>query len=156
MQRYYKLKRLGRLDQFTLKEGVLLARELIQATIDLAPPAAGVGGPVDIATVTSRGVQWVQRKAESAPLPAPHGRVYDSKLSVQNLDGLECVRCDFTDARLFYAGYRDVELVGSKFGGTCRLALAPEAGQRNPSAVARLKALVRGKCSIVIQNSNFP
>jgi hypothetical protein len=57
---------------------------------------------------------------------------------------------------LFYAGRADVELVDSRLGGSCRLALAPDAEQRNPTVVARIKALVQDKCSIVIQDSNYP
>jgi hypothetical protein len=156
MRRYYWLKKWGRLDQLTLREGVSLARELVQSTIDLSPPTAGVGGPIDIAVVTRNGVRWVQRKQTFASLPRPHYRVFDSQVPLQDLDDFECVRCDFTDARLFYAGDADVQLVNSKFGGSCRLALAPDAEQKNPEATARLKALMQGKCRIVVQDSNFP
>lgn len=158
MRRYYRLKKEGRLDQFRLSDGILLARELVQATIDRASQAAGVGGPIDIATVTTRGIHWVQRKNTAASFPPPHPRVSDSSFagSVQILDGLECVRCDFTDARLFYVGSEDVQLIDSKFGGACRLTVAPDAERRRPEVVARLKALVRDKCEILVQNAGFP
>ncbi len=55
MRRYYRWKNAGQLDRFTLDEAVVLARELVQATIDLAPRSAGVGGPVDIATLNQSG-----------------------------------------------------------------------------------------------------
>jgi hypothetical protein len=156
MRRYYVLKKGSRLDQLTLREGVLLAKELVQSTIDLKPPTAGVGGPIDVAVVTRNGVRWIQRKRTVALLPSPHPRVFDSQISLQELDDFECVRCDFTDARLFYAGDADVQLVDSKFGGSCRLAVAPDAERKNPEATARLKALMQGKCRIVVQDSNFP
>ena len=81
--------------------------------------------------------------------------MFDSKLTLQGLDNLQCVRRDFTDARLFYAGYGDVQLIDSRFGGTCRLALAPEAEARQPEVVRRLKTLVQDKCKVTVQNSNY-
>jgi len=156
MRRYYLLKREGRLDQFTLREGTLLAKELVKATIDLAPISAGVGGPVDVATVTKSGVHWVARKDHAAALPNEHIRVQDSQISRQGLDGFECVRCDFTDAQLFYEGLDDVQIIDGKFGGDCRLALSPFAASRRPETVARLSVLVQGKCRITTQMTNYP
>lgn len=158
MRRYYLLKREKRLDQMTLKDGIALAVALVQATIDLAPAEAGVGGPIDVATVTTSGIKWIQKKANYASLPPAHSRVNDSNFrgTFQTLDNFQCVRCDFTDAHLFYEGLSDVELVDNTFGGSCRLALAPLAETRKPDVVARLKALMDGKCRIVVQNSNYP
>ena len=158
MRRYYSLKGDGQLDRFTLREAISLARALVQATIDLAPPDAGVGGSFDVATLTRDGFHWVQKKPTFADLPSPHSRVFDSRFAgaPQNLDNLECVRCDFTDSKLFYAGTADVELVDNTFGGSCRLALAPDAEQRRPDVVRKLKDLMHGACRIVIQSSNYP
>ena len=154
--RFYQLKRKHRLNEFMLKDAVLLAREMVQATIDLSDEKAGVGGPIDIATITRRGVRWIQRKCDSELLQRTHFRIYDSRLTLQTLDNIECVRCDFTNARLFYAGDADVQLVEAKLGGSCRLAIAPDADKKNPQALAKLKSLVQGHCRIVVQQGNFP
>ena len=156
MLRFYQLKRTHRLNEFTLNDAVLLAREIVQATIDLSDQDAGVGGPIDIATITQGGVRWIQRKCGSELLPRTHFRIYDSRLTLQTLDNIECVRCDFTNARLFYAGDADVQLVEAKLGGSCRLAIAPDADKKNPQVAAKLKSLVRGHCRVVIQKGNFP
>lgn len=55
MDRYYQLKKLARLNELTLDEAASLARNLIQATIELSPESAGVGGPIDIAVITRTG-----------------------------------------------------------------------------------------------------
>lgn len=154
--RFYQLKRMHRLNEFTLKDAVLLAREMVQATIDLSNEDAGVGGPIDIATITQGGVRWIQRKCDSELLPRTHLRIYDSRLTLQTLGNIECVRCDFTNARLFYAGDADVQLVDARLGGSCRLAIAPDADKKNPQALAKLKSLVQGHCRVVVQQGNFP
>ncbi len=156
MRRYYASKQNGTLNQFTLQEGVSLAEELVQATIDLAPASAGVGGPIDIATVTKTGIHWIQHKANAEALPPSHFLITNSHLSPQVLDDLECVHCDFTNAKLFYAGKADVVIVDGKFGGSCRLALSPDAESRRPAVVTRLRAFVQNKCQIVVQSSNYP
>jgi hypothetical protein len=71
LRKFYERKRAGTLDQFTIKEAVDLARTLVNATVALAPREAGVGGPVDILTVTPQGISWVQRKTNAAPFPPP-------------------------------------------------------------------------------------
>ena len=158
MKRYYRLKRAGQLDRFTLADAIILARELVQATIDFAPQSWGVGGPIDLATVTRTGVHWIQRKSGNAPLPTPHIRVTNSTFgpSPQVLDNLQCINCDFTDSHLLFAGTADVQLLDSKFGGKCRLVITPEAKRHRPDTVEALQQLIGHKCGQVVQESNYP
>jgi 20S proteasome alpha/beta subunit len=152
MRRFYKLKRKGRLDEISLDDGVELAKQLVAATIAVAPTTAGVGGPIDILTVTKDGVRWIQRKQVTADLPPPYiARFFNSTLGAghQDLDGLECVRCLFRDMALRYNGDRDVQLLGCTFAGSCTLTLARDARNKNPEAVARLLNLVAGKCQVI-------
>lgn len=150
MLKFYDRKRSGHLDDFTLAEAVDLAKLLINATITLAPAEAGVGGAIDVLSVTNTGVHWVERKRNSAPFPPPFStRMAFNKMSssYQPLDGLQCVRCTFQDMKLTFAGNADVELLGPTFEGTCHLTILPGARQRMPVVVDRLKHLVAGKCT---------
>lgn len=153
MKRYYALKTEGQLDQFTLDEAILLARELVQATIDLAPQTAGVHGPIDIATLTGTGLHWIQRK-HAARFPSPHPSVSNSRFRDwhQPLENLQCIHCDFTDTQLVFNGNADVQLLDSTFGGNCRLFIAQNAKRKMPEVVSSLKQLVEGKCRIIEQN----
>jgi hypothetical protein len=58
--RYFELRSQNKLDSITLEEEVNLAEALIAETIRIAGPQLGVGGQVDIATMTPNTVfQWV-------------------------------------------------------------------------------------------------
>jgi hypothetical protein len=59
--RYFELKSQNKLDSITLDEEVKLAEALIAETIHIAGPQLGVGGQIDIATMTpTAGFQWVK------------------------------------------------------------------------------------------------
>jgi hypothetical protein len=152
MRKYYRLKRQGTLDSFALNDAVSLARTLVEATEDMAPPEAGVGGPVDIATVTSRGVKWIQEKKTPAPTLPPF-RVRLSEMRIprgMSLDGLECISCTIPDGTLLtYEGDFDAALIDTKFEGRCSLILGPNAGLKHPETVQRLFQLLKDHC-------NFP
>jgi len=150
MQKFYDRKRSGHLDEFTLPEAVDLAKVLVRATIALAPAEAGVGGAIDILSVTNTGVHWVERKQTSAPFPPPIGvSVAFNEMSGgnQRLDGFQCVRCTFHDTKFTYAGNGDVQLLGSTFDGRCQLTVLPGARQRMPMVVNRLERFFAGKCA---------
>jgi hypothetical protein len=152
MRKFYALKAEGRLDQLRLAEAAELARTLVDATIALAPPGAGVGGPVDVITVSRDGVTWLQKKHNPAPIPPPYRlRLFSSSVSKgrQELDGLECVRCTFTDVDFTYRGDADVQLIGCEFEGSCKLTLSDDAMRKNPRAVQRLRKLLSGKCEVI-------
>jgi hypothetical protein len=150
MRRYYDLKGAGELDRFTLDEAVILARELVQATIDLAPETAGVHGPIDIAILTRTGIHWINRK-HATRFPSPHPSVIDSSFGSwhQVLDNLQCIHCDFTDTQMVFKGNADVQLLNSKFGGKCRLFIRCNARYKMPEEVSSLKDLVKGKCEVI-------
>jgi 20S proteasome alpha/beta subunit len=158
MVRYYRQKRAGQLDRFTLAEAIMLARELVQATIDLAPESAGVGGPIDIATITKNGFHCIQRKCRFASLPTPLIRVTNSTFGASPLvlDNLQCINCNFTDSHLLFDGTADVQLYACKFGGKCRLVITPKAKRRSPDRVEALQELVGHQCIQVEQQSNYP
>ena len=151
MKLFYERKQKGRLDEYTLTEAIELARTLVAATIASAPSEAGVGGPIDILTLTKDGVRWVGRKERSAPFPKfPGPLVVQSTFGEgkQPLDGLNCVRCRFVDMDLSYAGNADVELISPTVSGRCRLNILPEASRKMASTVDRLKRTFANKCEI--------
>jgi hypothetical protein len=155
LRKFYERKRAGTLDQFTIKEAVDLARTLVNATVALAPREAGVGGPVDILTVTPQGISWVQRKTNAAPFPPPFGiRSFGGQFieSGQDLDGFECFRCRFRNAVLYYHGNGNLELVEPIIEGTCRLELSADARHKMPVVVERLVRVLSGKCEIAEQH----
>lgn len=157
MKRYYNLKRTGKLDQLTLSEGIILARELVQATIDLAPQSAGVGGPIDIATVTKSGFHCVQQKCRVARLHSTKLTVTDSTFGPyqQDLDNLQCINCDFTDTHMYFAGTEDVQLLNSKFGGQCQLVIASAAKRDRPEIVQALQKEIGQECDQVVQKEDY-
>lgn len=150
MKKYYSLKRVGRLDSFGLEDGVELAKTLVAATEELAPATAGVGGPIDVVTVTARGVNWIQKKTEVAPPPPYRLRMSDSRIpNNMSLDGLECISCVIPDGTvLWYSGKFDAQFIDPVFEGRCNLVVYPEANRSNPQTVRRLFNLFRDHCNI--------
>ena len=156
MKLFYERKRQGHLDEYTLEEAIELASGLVSATIMSAPQEAGVGGPIDVLTVTKDGVHWVKRKERSAPFPPPfRSRFVVSRFGGgrQPLDGLECVRCTFRDIEFSYAGDGDVELLAPNIEGNCRLKISPDARRKMPLVVDRLKHALSNKCEIIEEPS---
>jgi 20S proteasome alpha/beta subunit len=152
MRRYYERKVVGHLDEFSLDEAIDLAKVLIQATYRNAPDDAGVGGPIDIATVTGSGTTWIARKMNAAPPPPPYRArffVGTFKKSGQLLDGLECVRCIFEDMAFTFSGDADVQLLGCEFRQGCSLTIKSGASRKMPQVVERLKRLMQPHCTIL-------
>ena len=151
LQRYYSLKASHKLDDMTLDDAVELAKALIRGTYQFCPHDCGVGGNIDIATVTERGFEAVQLKKTVAPLPPPFVvRMIEDHISgKQELDSLsQCVRCVFIDSTLSYNGIRSVELVEPIVQGTCVLTFTKEAFLRQPKAAAQIAESFKGKCII--------
>jgi 20S proteasome alpha/beta subunit len=152
MKKFYERKKQGHLDEYSLEDAVALAKALVAATIEILPPQAGVGGPIDVLTVTKNGIHWVQRKERSAPFPPPyHVRFFGTRIGGggQPLDGLECIRCRFHDIEFSYAGDGDVELLAPVIEGHCRLKVLPDARRKMPLVVDRLKRALANKCEII-------
>jgi hypothetical protein len=158
MLRYYRLKRDGKLNDLTLRDAVRIAELVIKATEQLAPTESGVGGPIDIATLTAaRGVTWIRKKSNSAPVPPPfHVRFTMSALPVAEpprdfaLDGVQCIRCRIANGSLFtYHGNADVELIDPIFegAGRCSVLLFENANHKQPQAVERLISALGRRCS---------
>jgi 20S proteasome alpha/beta subunit len=151
MKKFYERKKQGRLDEYSLQEAVDLAKALVAATIEILPPQAGVGGPIDVLTVTKDGTQWVKKKEHVAPFPPPyHARFFWGSFGQggQPLDGFECIRCTFRDIEFSYAGDGDVELLAPTIEGHCRLKVSPDARRKMPLVVDRLKHTLANKCEI--------
>jgi Proteasome subunit len=150
VKKFYERKRSGQLDHFTLAEAVELAKVLVETTIRFAPPKAGVGGPINILTVSKQGFNWVQ-KTQFAALPPPF-RFRESGAFIENglqpLDGLECFLCRFSNVHFTYDGNADVELVGTKFENGCALAISPRAKETRPDVVRRLKKTLGRHCQV--------
>jgi hypothetical protein len=157
MKKYYMMKRRGRLDEVTLKDAVRLAEVIVRATEELAPPEAGVGGPIDVATVTPAGVHWIRKKTNVAPVPAPfRARYAGGNLPVNkapfgmNLDGIQCISCTIADGSLFfYDGDADTELIDPEFqgAGRCSVILRDGANRKRPDAVRRLISALGNRCN---------
>lgn len=151
MNVFYERKQQGHLDEYSLEEATKLAKALVSATIASAPPQAGVGGSIDVLTVTKSGVHWMQRKERSTPFSPPYqARFILAKITggKQPLDRLECVRCTFRDIEFSYAGDGDVELLAPVIEGHCRLKVSPAARRKMPLVVERLKRALADKCEI--------
>jgi 20S proteasome alpha/beta subunit len=154
MKKFYERKQQGHLDEYRLEEAVDLARALVAATIAALPPEAGVGGPIDVMTVTKGGIHWIQKKEHSAPFPPPFGvRFFGGTFGPGGmpLDGLECIRCTFLETKFSYAGDGDVELLSPAIDGHCQLTLSPDARRKMPQVVDRLKRALADKCEIIEQ-----
>lgn len=158
MRKYYSLKKRGALDSLNLEDGVELAKTLVAATEELAPTSAGVGGPIDVATVTAQGVKWVQRKTAVAPPPLFRIRMEDSRISrAMAIDGLECIRCTIADGTvLLYSGEFDAQFIDPVFEGRCSLSVSPEASRSYPQTVRNLVKLVRDHCNVSGANQVNP
>jgi hypothetical protein len=152
MREFYRRKRSGTLDEFTLKDGIELARTLIQATLKTAQPSWGVGGPIDILTVTKTGTHRVAQKHEQTVPPPFHESMrfntFANSVEPVDLDGLQCLLCTFRNVNLFYNGTGRVELVRPRFEGSCELTLGGEAREQRPQDVEYLEHLVSGHCQI--------
>jgi hypothetical protein len=147
---FYRRKASGTLDSFTLKEGVDLAQAFVQATLQTSLPSWGVGGPIDVLTLTQHGTTWKVQKHEQEFPPAFHE--YRRQISMANgnelLDGLQCLLCRFENMTLRYEGLAPVELVRPKFEGKCELLLGNNARKQRPIDVQYLEQLVAGHCSV--------
>jgi hypothetical protein len=151
MKLFYERKQQGHLDEYSLKEAIELAKGLVAATIAAEPQDGGVGGPIDVLTVTRDGVHWIQRKERSAPFPPPFGNLLVAATlggSHQPLDGLNFVQPIFNDMDLSFAGNGNVQLLKPTITGSCRLRILPGARRKMPVVVERLKRTLADKCEI--------
>ncbi len=65
LKKYYKNMETGNVERTTLKDGIELARTLIECAIRHSPPEAGVGGEVQMAVVERRkGFRWLSRLSD--------------------------------------------------------------------------------------------
>jgi 20S proteasome alpha/beta subunit len=158
MREFYLRKRLGTLDGFSLKSAIELSRTLIQATLETAQSSWGVGGPIDVLTVTKTGARWIVHKSEQSLPPPFHKTVVNVRLmnGEEPLDGLQCLLCTFENMKLYYSGNGRVELVRPRFEGTCELTLGSKAGEQRPDDVRYLKRLVSGHCETKQSESACP
>lgn len=151
MKKYYFMKRQARLDSFSLLDATDLARVLVQATETQAPVEAGVGGPIDIATLTTEGVKWVQKKTVATE-PSPRFRIRFSDMTLPSgtsFDGIECLSCTIPDGAVYwYRGQGDANFIDLKFQGRCSLVFGPDAVRTRPETVQKLKDAFRAKCSM--------
>lgn len=153
MRKYYRLKRLRALDTLSLQEAVSLADTLVAATEKLSPEERGVGGPIDIATVTPQGVKWIRKKTNVAPIPAPfqirfEGGNLPKQLFGMYIDGVQCIDCAIPDQSLFfYKGDADLELIDPIFEGRCSVILEEGAKNKQPQVVRRLISALNKRCT---------
>jgi hypothetical protein len=152
MLKYYRLKAAHKLDEMTLAEAVELARALVDATIRFAPADYGVGGPIDVATVTPQGFTWVARKQQ----PYTDGLPLDNILiqlaftdARQPLDGFNCIKCQFVNMEFSFAGNAPSQLIEPKISGRCVLRLKSGAAAKMPDVVSDLKFFLSDRCAII-------
>ncbi len=161
MKRYYSLKQQNKLSELTLADGTALAQLLIEYAIDFASthpypsyPCRGIGGSIDMLTVTSRGVEWLRppdiSKRAAIP-PVYHARVINSDINGK-LDGLEVLRGTIpVNATLTFSGLGEVRMVQPKFAGACTFILDNDAEERMPSTAATLKTVLGHSCDVYRQ-----
>ena len=152
MRRYFELKKAGHLDKLSLSEAEQLATGLVEDTVNRAPEADGVGGPIDVATLSSDGFRWIARKQNVAPLtPMFQQRLINSGAAdgFQTLDGFECVRCTFRNETFTFKGTADFRLVQPIFRDECKVTLDADAKYKMPQAVERIRRVMGGHCKIM-------
>jgi hypothetical protein len=161
MRRYYLLKTQHRLGELTLAEGEQLAPMLVHAAISFAnahPEVCfGIGGDVQVVTITAKGPRWVAPldKSKVVPLEADFiARVQDSPMYGE-LDGIQWLRGMVpADAKLFYSGTADAVVVEPKFEGRCTFEVLPGAEKRMPATVSKLESALGGHCDVYGQTSS--
>jgi len=152
MRRYFELKKAGHLDKLSLSEAERLATGLVEDTVSRAPQADGVGGPIDVATLSSDGFRWIARKQNVAPLtPMFQARFIDSGVAngSQPLDGFECVRCTFRNTTFTFKGQAEFRLIQPIFRDECKVNLDADAKYKMPQAVERIRRVMGGRCRIM-------
>jgi hypothetical protein len=152
MRRYFELKKAGHLDKLSLSEAEQLAAGLVEDTVNRAPEADGVGGPIDVATLSSDGFRWIARKQNVAPLtPIFQARFIDAFADGggQPLDGFECVRCTFRNTTFTFKGKADFRLVQPIFRDECKVNLDADAKNKMPQAVERIRRAMGARCKIM-------
>jgi len=153
MKMFYERKHQDALDQYTLLEAIEFARDLVAATIAAEPPGGGVGGPIDVLTVTKDGFHWIEKKKHFAPFPPPIDFMFvatSRKDDYQALDGFNFVVPTFHNMKLSFGGDKDVQLLQPTITGTCQFRILPGARRKMPAVVARLTKVLKDRnCDIV-------
>jgi hypothetical protein len=156
MERYYSLKKANRLSDLTLEDGKRLAPLLVEAAItySTAHPEScmGIGGSIDVLTVTKEGTEWVRKKTNTAPIPPVYRlRIEDSDMNktVTPLDGEEWLRPRVpASAIITFNGMLDARVAQPKFAGPCTFIIGPDAERHMPETTARLKATFEKACDV--------
>ncbi|MGA8764491.1 MAG: hypothetical protein WB562_16605 [Candidatus Sulfotelmatobacter sp.] len=161
MRRYYSLKSANKLSDLNLEEGKAIAKLAINLAIDFADAhpemCMGIGRPIDMLTVTAKGVEWIEAPDPSHLARAPlqyHVRVSDSDMSGR-LDGAEWFRGTVrANATLTFAGKGRVRMVQPKFAGPCTFVLEQGAEERMPDISTMLKSKLGRSCDVYRETSS--
>jgi hypothetical protein len=157
MEKYYSLKASNKLSELSLEDGEKLARVLVEAAINYAEghpeKCFGIGGSVDVLSLTDRGTKWVHKKASIAPRPPIYrARMLDSQM-VGQIDGGEWVRGRVpVNATIVFNGDLETRVVQTKFEGPCNFEVGQNAEQRMPTTTARLKATFGKACDVYVES----
>jgi hypothetical protein len=155
MEKYYSLKASNKLSELSLEDGEKLARVLVEAAINYAAakPCLGIGGSVDVLSLTDGGTKWVHKKTSIAPRPPMYvARILDSQMTGK-IDGGEWVRGRVpVNATIVFNGDLETRVVQPKFEGPCNFEIGQNAEQRMPATTARLKATFGKACDVYVQS----
>jgi hypothetical protein len=155
MEKYYSLKASNKLSELSLEDVEKLARVLVEAAINYATakPCLGIGGSVDVLSLTDGGTKWVHKKASIAPRPPMYvARILDSQMTGK-IDGGEWVRGRVpVNATIVFNGDLETRVVQTKFEGPCNFEIGQNAEQRMPATTARLKATFGKACDVYVQS----
>ena len=155
VKHYFRLKSEHRLPELTLGDGKLLAGFLVKAAISHAEAhpdeCLGIGGDIQMLTITSQGVDWVEPldKAKLAPaIPLYHVRISDSPM-FGRIDGGQWVRTTVPpDTVVRFDGDADAIVSQPKFSGKCTFKLGAKAEERMPETAARLRSVFSPHCDV--------
>jgi 20S proteasome alpha/beta subunit len=155
MEKYYSLKASNKLSELSLEDGEKLAIVLVEAAINYAAahPCLGIGGSVDVLSLTDGGTKWVHKKMSIAPIPPVYrARILDSQM-FGRIDGGEWVRGTVpVNATVIFNGDLETRVVQPKFEGPCNFEIGQNADQRMPGTTARLKATFGKACDVYVQS----
>jgi hypothetical protein len=152
MRRYFELKKGGHLEELSLLEAQRLAAGLVEDAVRRAPEEDGVGGPIDLATLSADGFRWIAQKQNVAPLTPMFKSRYTNYFADSNgpqpLDGFECVRCTFRNQTFTFKGNADFRLVQPIFRDECEVKLDANAKYRKPQAVDQIRRVMGSSCKV--------
>jgi hypothetical protein len=161
VKRYLLLKSENRLSELALADGVPLANVLVKAAILYSgahsAECLGIGGDVQMLTVTAKGTERIHSLEKSKlapPVPTYPVRVMGGSSMFGRVDGVLWARDSVSDgATITFSGDADAIVSQPRFEGKCAFVLAPGSQDRMPETAARLRAVFAPHCDVYQQTT---